>query len=125
MLTVKALSMSMLFTGGFCLASETDPFHNVGTLGGLAVVTTAFTAMLKFILGRNAKLQEKIADRLDELTVVIAFQGKQLSAHDAQVRGVNPSTGANKDEQHRLASEEWRKLNASFDEVIRLVRERK
>lgn len=92
------------------------------------VVAGCLILVLYWILQRFSADMRGLSKQMQSNTLMLLFFAKQFHTHDAQVRGINPSTGDSKDERESLAYQEYIKLHEALDQTIdelRALRPRK
>ena len=77
--------------------------------------------MLKWITGRLTDGIDKVNQSIQTLTLTQMELYKLFLAHDAQVRGINPSTGEDQKSRDTEAEKNFRNLNHSIENLTKII----
>jgi len=85
--------------------------------GGLVSV------MMKWIMGQLTSTIEKVNKSLHTVILTQIQMQKLLISHDAQVRGINPTTGENQEDRDREAVRIYNQVIQSIDDLEKTIEE--
>lgn len=84
-----------------------------GLFGGGGLVSV----MLKWITGQLTKAIEAVQESVKAVSLMQVELYKLFLAHDAQIRGINPTAGKDDQERHSEAAKNYYKLRESLESI--------
>ena len=88
----------------------------------LGIVGSAFIFMLRWVLMRFDKSQQRIYVGLTTNTLCLIAMQKQFLTHDLTVSGLNPSAGADLDERARLAIRKYDEIQTTLNTIYAQIK---
>jgi len=82
------------------------------------LIAACFVFVLYWILNKFSADLRLVAIQMQVVSLILIGFQKQFLLHDAQVRGINPSTGDTEDERHNMALAEYKTLQKGLDSLI-------
>jgi len=84
-------------------------------------IVKSFQDMNKSVVDSFKQMNSSVSESIKHLTLMQTELYKLFLAHDAQVRGINPSAGGDQNERESMALREYKKLHESLDNIAKSI----